>query len=239
MRDRVASYLRARGLTPRFALLIVLALLASVLFLAVTAWLATDVLAGRLDSLDERILTWAQSRRQEWLTLVMLGITTLGGYPVLTVVALGAVASALTARHRGAALLLVLVFCGGFVLNWTGKEYVQRERPVAFFEPRIQVESPSFPSGHSLMSAVVYLTCGFLVCARAASGAARAAAITAAITVTLLVGTSRVYLGVHHPSDVLGGWLTGAAWTMTCHAIFLFLSRRRSQGPSTLTARGR
>jgi undecaprenyl-diphosphatase len=88
------------------------------------------------------------------------------------------------------------------------------------------VYSASFPSGHSMMAAIVYLTLGAMLLRTQADRRVKAYCLAVAVLLTLLVGTSRVYLGVHWPTDVLAGWALGAAWAMMCWLIMLWLQDR-------------
>jgi undecaprenyl-diphosphatase len=88
------------------------------------------------------------------------------------------------------------------------------------------VHSLSFPSGHAMVSAAVYLSLAVLVSRALRQRAARAYVLAAGVTITLLVGITRVYFGVHYPTDVLAGWLAGASWALLCGLVALALQRR-------------
>jgi undecaprenyl-diphosphatase len=93
------------------------------------------------------------------------------------------------------------------------------------------VDSLSFPSGHAMISAATYMTVGALLAHMQPSRLARAYLMTVFITLAILIGISRIYLGVHWPSDVLAGWLLGAAW-----ALLFWIVARRAEGDQPLTA---
>ncbi len=127
----------------------------------------------------------------------------------------------LTGKKR-AALDVVLSIAGGIVLSSLVKAGFDRPRP-DLVPHGSQVYTASFPSGHSMMAAVVYLTLGALFSRLRASVRVKAFVLSFSVLLTLLVGVSRVYLGVHWPTDVLGGWAMGAAWALLCWLVTLWL----------------
>jgi undecaprenyl-diphosphatase len=164
-----------------------------------------------------------------WLELAMRDLTALGGYPVIVTIAVLAVGFLAILRDRAAVLLVLAALVGGILLNEALKGVFDRPRPdlVAHL---VQVETPSLPSAHAMMAAVTYLTLG-AVLARAQPRPARKMYILgAAIVLTLLIGFSRVYLGVHWPTDVLAGWTIGAAWAMAC-CLVARLATRQAAAP--------
>jgi undecaprenyl-diphosphatase len=122
-------------------------------------------------------------------------------------------------------LFVFVASAGGWVLNWVLKQGFARARPDVVPHLR-EVMSSSFPSGHALTSAAVYLTLGALLMRIAEGRVAKYYCIAIAMFVTFLVGVSRVFLGVHYPSDVLAGWLIGMSWAMLCWAVERTLERR-------------
>ncbi|MBK1660741.1 phosphatase PAP2 family protein [Paracraurococcus ruber] len=150
-----------------------------------------------------------------WLTLSIREVTALGSIPVLfllTLLALGYLV--LDRRWRAAALLLVSL-PGGLLVNTLLKDAFGRPRP-DLVARLAEVQTASFPSGHAMLSAIGFLTLGALLAAGARRRRHRAYILTMAALLTLLVGASRVWLGVHWPTDVLAGWCLGAAWAMAC-----------------------
>lgn len=159
-----------------------------------------------------------------WLQIMFRDITSLGGYAVVTLITLAVIGYLLMAGKRGAALLVLASVGGGAVLSSLLKLGIDRPRPdlVAHL---VEVNTASFPSGHATLAAVTYLTLGALLSRVEARRSAKIYALTVALTLTFLIGISRVYLGVHWPTDVLAGWCVGSAWAMLCWRIELALQR--------------
>ncbi|UUX96204.1 phosphatase PAP2 family protein [Aquabacterium sp. J223] len=175
-----------------------------------------------LQALDERLMLALRSPHAEadlrgpwWLPGMVRDVSALGSTVVLTLVTVGALGQLLLMGRRAAALRVLLAVLGGLVISHGLKGLIERPRPRLV--PHLDaVVNASFPSGHALMSAVVYLTLGVLLAAQATRRRERAYVLGLALLMTVAVGSSRVYLGVHWPSDVLGGWALGLAWALLC-----------------------
>lgn len=147
-----------------------------------------------------------------WLERAAIDITALGGHTVLVLLVLAAAGVLTLARRRADALWLIGTTAGAMLLNHVLKAAIARARP-DLVDHLVVVVSPSFPSGHALMSAAVYLTLAVLLGSEeGVSATVRRGLLWLAVTLVLLIGLSRVYLGVHWPSDVLGGWALGSLW---------------------------
>jgi undecaprenyl-diphosphatase len=208
---------RSAAMGPLVALVLTLALLAGFVLVLV------NVLDGDLDGFDQWLVTLlraddadGQPLGPSWLRVFFVEITHLGGTVALTVAT--AVVAGLLAferRYRPALLVLVAVL-GGTALSSALKLGLDRPRP-DLVPHLVEVLSPSFPSGHAMLSTVVYLTLGLLLARfEFARPATRLYVVGCALGLVLLIGASRVYLGVHWPSDVLAGWCLGAAWAIGC-----------------------
>lgn len=162
-----------------------------------------------------------------WVEEWVVDLSALGGFAVLSLVTLFAVGYLLTLKRWGGALMLLAATIGGTVISEGLKVGFNRPRPdlVAHI---VETTSMSFPSGHAMLSAVTYLTLGALIARTQEKRRLRGYVLGAAILLTLIIGLSRIYLGVHWPTDVLAGWCLGAAWALACWVMATWLTRRSS-----------
>jgi undecaprenyl-diphosphatase len=156
---------------------------------------------------------------------MMRDFTALGGIGVLSAVTLAVVGFLVLTRKRHAAAAVAVAVLGGLLLSQALKWGFARPRPDLV--PHGQtVYTQSFPSGHAMLSAVVYLTLGALLARTQPRRRVKLYFLAVAGVLTAVVGVSRVYLGVHWPTDVLGGWAVGAGWALLCWLAMLWLQRR-------------
>ena len=162
-----------------------------------------------------------------WLQAAMIDVTALGGVTVLTLITVLVVGYLVAIRKISTAAFVAAAITGGAILGTLLKTGFGRARPdlVAHL---VEVNSLSFPSGHAMNSAVTYLTLGALLASTEKDRAVRIYLLTAAIVLTLAIGGSRVYLGVHWPSDVVAGWCVGGAWAILCSLAARWLQRRHT-----------
>jgi len=153
-----------------------------------------------------------------WLEESVRDVTSLGSAPALVIAVLAVAGFLALAKSWRLAIFTVAASGGGLVLSSLLKYTVDRPRPDLVPYGNL-IYTSSFPSGHSMMSAVVYLTLAALVVRLMEKKRLKGYALGVAIALTLLVGLSRIYLGVHWPSDVLAGWSAGAAWALGCWLI--------------------
>ncbi|WP_227698569.1 phosphatase PAP2 family protein [Sphingomonas hengshuiensis] len=202
------------------------------LLLALLVWLGHELNEGDGAAFDRAVMLAmrvpgdpGQPIGPEWLPSAVRDITALGSSIVLTlVVAATATFLALRRRMRSALLVLAATILGGCGVTLI-KALVGRARPDLV--DRLMTEaSNSFPSGHAANSAIVYLTLATLLFPVVREARMRAFVLGAALGLTLMIGVSRVYLGVHWPSDVLAGWAFGSAWALLWWRIEVAVIRR-------------
>lgn len=184
--------------------------------------LAHEVTIGATQHFDEWALHQmrsvgdpAEPLGPEWFQESMRDITALGGFAVLILLVTVAGGCLWLDGKKPAARILLGAVASGYLLGTALKTYFARPRPtvVPFLVRVFDIAHASFPSGHALMSSITYLTLGAVVSQSATNRPRlRVFMILAALVITLLVGASRVYEGVHYPSDVLGGWTAGLVW---------------------------
>jgi len=182
---------------------------------------------GAVRRLDEALLRWTDARATPALDKVALAVTQLGSWIVVATMALLASAILWTQGHRRAVALLWLGLIGVLALSEGLKPSFARPRPEVFAWRTPEPRGYAFPSGHTLNATLAYTLFAYVVSRLGPSGRLRAAAGVSAALIVLLVGASRVYLGVHYPSDVVAGVLVGFAWAMACVAIVRLPQRRR------------
>ena len=216
----------------REELLILLSAVAVLAMVWIFAALASEVREGETRQFDEWVLNAlrqegdkSQLKGPRWLASGAQDITALGSPTVLGLTVLAVTGYLFLHGLYRNGLFVFVASTGGWVLNWVLKEAFARARPDIVPHLR-EVMSSSFPSGHALTSAAIYLTLGALLMRIAEGRLAKYYCIAIAMSVTFLVGVSRVFLGVHYPSDVVAGWLIGMSWALLCWAVERTLERR-------------
>lgn len=219
------------GADPGTRLLLYVCLPALLLFASV----ATQVALARGFAIDHALLLWFRDGVQPgrpsgpaWVLKAARDLTALGGGPVLTLVTVLGGGYLVARRQARSALLLILAASSGAWMNSALKHGFARVRPDVV--PHLmEVSSASFPSAHAMNSAVIYLTLAALLAMAEPHRRVGSYLLGAALCLTLLIGLTRIYLGIHWPSDVLAGWSIGTAWAAGWTAL---AARLRQSGTS-------
>ena len=194
--------------------------------------LAAEMLEGDLHAFDEAVLLALRTPGDPTnpiggpqVEVAMRDLTALGGVTILTLMTAAVLAYLILRGARASALFVLCAVLGGQLLSHFAKFAFSRPRP-DLVPHGVDVATASFPSGHSMMAAVTYLTLAVMLARTEKRRRIRAFLVIMAALLAALVGTSRVYLGVHWPSDVLAGWSLGAAWALGVALLARWLARR-------------
>lgn len=209
---------RKRSLSSRISSLIVAELLIGV-SLSVVSLLVFLKIAGSIQSIqrvDTLLSMWVFQLRQPLLTEMMFFITALGNELLLVFLVLVLIVSVVR-RHKREAGMIVLIFGIGVILNLVLKEMIARERPI--ISPLIAERLYSFPSGHAMNAFVFYSTLTLYVYRVSRNWTYTLISAGVNGTIILLIGVSRIYLGVHYVSDVIAGFIAGFWWIVTALVI--------------------
>ncbi len=215
-----ASTAKADSLVGALGIFLVGGLIIAVIGTALFVALASYVRSGSTQAFDESVIRWLAAHHTRSLDVAMVEITALGtGIVVMMVMAVAALFLVL-AEHKYSAMLLLASTLGGLVLNAVLKLGFNRPRPSILVPVvhAVHAVSSSFPSGHAMSAAIVYTTVAYLAARLHKKRWARWLVMTAAFIVIALISLSRMYLGVHYPSDVLAGIVVGLAWAAFCMA---------------------
>jgi len=196
--------------------------------------LTEGVLDGQTGGFDRQILLWfrdptnlANPVGPDWLETVVRDITALGGFVVLGLMSLFVVGYLWLHKRHSMALYVAVSVSSGILLNTLLKELITRPRP-DIVPHGTGAALSSFPSGHAMMSTVVYLTLGALLSLSTDQLSNKLYILFWSILLPLMVGVSRLYLGVHWPTDIIAGWIAGTTWALICILFSQYFVRRQN-----------
>jgi undecaprenyl-diphosphatase len=217
-----AAFRRAQLLYARWTFLLACAVLAFGGFIKLTSELAE----GELDAFDRALLQRVVELRVPGLNGPAVDLTALGSVSVLTLLCVLTVLLLFMHRDALGAWQLIIAASGGGVLSTLLKRVLERARPDEIGR-LVEVSSFSYPSGHSLASASVYLTLAIVTARRLEQRAARIFVFSTALLLMTAIGFSRAYLGVHFPSDIAAGLMLGSGWSLLVSSLFSYIRAQR------------
>jgi undecaprenyl-diphosphatase len=186
-----------------------------------------ELIEGDVSPVDSAILHAVMRMRTPWLTSAAIDVTALGSVTLVVLFSAFTLIVLLALRDRLGALQLLAASAGAGILTLVTKDIIERTRPPEA-QRLIVVSGFSYPSGHSLSTSALYLTIAIIASRYIRHLGARAAIFLAVSVVVIMVGASRVYLGVHYATDVVSGIALGAAWAFVLAGIFTLFGHRSS-----------
>lgn len=204
-------------------------------------FVAQQVTEGKSLAFDRRVILALRNSANPsapagpaWLQEAARDLTSLGSIIVLAIITFAVAGYLFLARKYAAAWLMLIAVFGGIALSDLLKAAFARPRP-DFVTHAARVFTASFPSGHASLSAITYLTIAALLARSQSSFRIGVYFISLASILTILIGISRIYLGVHYPTDVLGGWCIGVAWAIACWVIAAWFQAGGRTEPANLS----
>ena len=222
----------------------IIAMFAGAALILLFIMIAEEVAEGDTERFDRAVLMAFRANGNPndllgppWVEEMGRDITALGSYAFIIIIVVAALGYLSLIRKAGLALVMGASVIGGMLISNLLKIGFDRPRPDV--EHAAQVFTSSFPSGHATLSAVTFLTLGALLTRVNADRRVKIYFIAIAVILTVIVGISRIYLGVHHPTDVIAGWCVGSAWAVICWAGALWLQRRGDvEAPKAAAGKG-
>ena len=213
----------------RFFSPLLLAIAGALLALFLFERLADEILEGEKLAFDAAIRSYVHSFASPWLTTVMRALSDIGNITAVVVATAIACIVLLLKHRRAGAILMAITIGGAAILMWGLKLLFHRTRPAPYFGIPVPTDY-SFPSGHSLVAFCFYGVLAAMISTELKRRPARVAVWIAAALMAFSIGLSRIYLGVHYPSDVLGGYLAGAVWITGVALVYRRFRRRDAAG---------
>lgn len=193
-----------------------------------------EVTEGETDHVDQAIVRWIASiDAPRWFEELMRDCTAFGGTLVLALVTIAIGIFLIIRKQYHALTFLLTAVVGATILSLSLKGFFHRDRPT-ILEHRSHTMTSSFPSGHAMISAAVWLTLAVMLSRLEKSPFMKGYFICVGAFISLLAGVSRVWLGVHWPTDVLAGWMAGSIWAVLCYFFIRFLQARGKVEPPTV-----
>ncbi|KRE66713.1 phosphatase PAP2 family protein [Paenibacillus sp. Soil750] len=216
---------------PKSKLKITVFLVLSILSVICFSVVASLIKGRWIAQFDSRVISAVQGMESPWLTTIMKCFTFIGSTPVVITLSICSLFLLFKfLNHRLELVLFLVLVAGTAILNQLLKLVFQRERPT--LHRLIEESGYSFPSGHSMAAFALYAALSFLLWRHVPSKGGRTIVICISILMILMIGSSRIYLGVHYPSDVVGAYLASGFWFTFCVWIFQWYMENQKHLPS-------
>ena len=186
----------------------------------------------KIEHFDMAIIGFVQGMESPWLTAVLIGFTWIGSsYIVAPIAIIAALVLIFKYHYRQQAFLLITVIVGTVLFNWLLKIYFKRERPE--IHRILDANGFSFPSGHTMMAVSLYVIIAYISWRNLKTTLNRILLILSAAFMMIMIGISRIYLGVHFPSDVVGGIAASALWLTIAITVYGYYQNRENKKSSS------
>lgn len=200
-----------------------------------------QMLEGQTGDFDRRVLLWFRNpedvsmpRGPHSLDVLIRDITALGGVLILGLLTISSCGYLWLRRQAGLAIFVAVSISFGTLVNTVLKEVIARPRP-DLFSHATDAAFSSFPSGHAMMSTMVFLTLGALLSLSSNDGRIKVYILSWSVLLPLMVGISRLYLGVHWPTDIIAGWIAGATWSLLCLWVYHHFFNNNGNQPAQVS----
>jgi len=214
-----------RELSLRLLITFILCIGFGVAFGYISAAISNDTIVG----FDTAVIGFVQGLETPWLTSIMNLFTWIGsGYVVAPIALMGFIVLYFVLRYRQQAFLLISVVAGSVLLNKLLKNYFKRERPE--IHRIMDANGFSFPSGHSMMAFALYAIIAYIAWRNVKTTVSRVLLVVFTAFMIIMIGTSRIYLGVHYPSDIVGGFVASALWLTIAISVYAYFQNKREKG---------
>jgi undecaprenyl-diphosphatase len=181
-----------------------------------------------ITSFDSVIIGFVQGLEALWLTTIMKVFTWIGsGYVVAPIALIGFIVLYFVLHYRQQAFLLIIVIAGSVIFNSILKNYFKRERPE--IHRILEANGFSFPSGHSMMAFALYAIIAYIAWRDVRTTKSRIVLLLFTAFMIIIIGVSRIYLGVHYPSDIVGGFAVSALWVTIAITVFDYFQNKREK----------
>lgn len=210
---------------------LITALVSCLALAAVFGYVASSIGNGSIVQFDTPIINFVQGAEAHWLTNVMKLFTFIGSTKAVLAISLITLGLLLYFRQKAQTILFLIVIIGTAALNLVLKLFFQRARPD--LNRLIEISGYSFPSGHTMMATSLYIILAFILW-RNAKNSGRVLYIIAAIFMIGMIGVSRIYLGVHYPSDIAGGISASTFWLLIATSVYTIYMNKKQAGSNSI-----